>query len=564
MQCAKHWCCSHSTQVESNIILECNINSDLSTLATTTLEWLKRRGEQNIPRRYLKNAEWVKNGPLGPGYYVGDPDDKSESLNLIPIDFNFKALQWGLTHEKDNHFILEKPAPVWYRLWIFDKERTADRSRWGPLDGTPIEEEPLKTKFKFGSDTGGDTPDPDVLIPLNQSTQEEESKLAALAQLIPAYISKPPIQPHLLAGAMAQIATTTTLTSDNLVARTLGTGTSRGGTSLNVKGILQLLFPLQHNWGNGGGDDPSEPNRWNTGKCPDQGDGGGRDGDGPGGGDGGGGGGGRPNHEGNGNPANDRALLDKLIGKEPKIFKGDWNKAEEFMTSWSVYQGIHKHTRVMYNPMQRTMLFFGYLQGPKMNLWIKKISTQLDRHIRNGGWDTDKWIWDMMLNDFAQTFQDIMSQEWAQKELFSLQMEWGELDEYTSKYQQLCELVGYYEQTGMICNQYFLGLPEGLWKSMTEFKPLKHYWNLQDWIDRAIWQHSKYLSFQAYFGSKDCQKFPKQCPSKQQWQQGFAKNLNAMDLTPGCTCAWAALTDDERATLWQEGKCFKCWKGAYE
>ena len=33
-----------------------------------------------------------------------------------------------------------------------------------------------------------------------------------------------------------------------------------------------------------------------------------------------------------------------------------------------------------------------------------------------------------------------------------------------------------------------------------------------------------------------------------------------MDLTPGCTCARAALTDDERATLQQEGKCFKCHK----
>ena len=33
-----------------------------------------------------------------------------------------------------------------------------------------------------------------------------------------------------------------------------------------------------------------------------------------------------------------------------------------------------------------------------------------------------------------------------------------------------------------------------------------------------------------------------------------------MDLTPGRTCARAALTDDERATLRQEGKCFKCCK----
>ena len=48
------------------------------------------------------------------------------------------------------------------------------------------------------------------------------------------------------------------------------------------------------------------------------------------------------------------------------------------MTSWSVYHRINKQTRVMNNPMSRTMLFFGYLRGPKMHLWIKKISAQLD------------------------------------------------------------------------------------------------------------------------------------------------------------------------------------------
>ena len=33
-----------------------------------------------------------------------------------------------------------------------------------------------------------------------------------------------------------------------------------------------------------------------------------------------------------------------------------------------------------------------------------------------------------------------------------------------------------------------------------------------------------------------------------------------MDLTPGCTHAWAALTDNKRPTLRQEGRCFKCRK----
>ena len=76
--------------------------------------------------------------------------------------------------------------------------------------------------------------------------------------------------------------------------------------------------------------------------------------------------------------------------------------------------------------MQWTILFFRYLWGLKMHLWIKKISAQLDWHLRTGGWDMDEWIWDTMINDFAQNFQDIMSQEWAQKQLFELCMERGE------------------------------------------------------------------------------------------------------------------------------------------
>ena len=97
------------------------------------------------------------------------------------------------------------------------------------------------------------------------------------------------------------------------------------------------------------------------------------------------------------------------------------------------------------------MLFFGYLRGLKMHLWIKKIPTQLDHHLCTGGQEMDKWIWDTMINNFAQNFQDVMSQERAEKKLFKLQMERGELDEYTSQTQQLAELTGYYEQTGMIC-----------------------------------------------------------------------------------------------------------------
>ena len=105
-----------------------------------------------------------------------------------------------------------------------------------------------------------------------------------------------------------------------------------------------------------------------------------------------------------------------------------------------------------------------------------------------------------MINDFTQNFQDVMSQEKAEKKLFELRMERGELDEYTSQFQQLAELAGYYDQTGMICRRYFQGLPQGLQESMIAFEPTCHYQTLKDWIEGAIRQHSKYLMYQSYFG----------------------------------------------------------------
>ena len=81
-------------------------------------------------------------------------------------------------------------------------------------------------------------------------------------------------------------------------------------------------------------------------------------------------------------------------------------------------------------------------------------------------------------------------------------MEKGELDEYMSQFQQLAELTGYHEQTSMICYRYFQGLPQGLQESMIAFEPTRHYQRLDDWIKWAIRQHSKYLTYQSYFGGR--------------------------------------------------------------
>jgi hypothetical protein len=78
--------------------------------------------------------------------------------------------------------------------------------------------------------------------------------------------------------------------------------------------------------------------------------------------------------------------------------------------------------------------------------------------------------------------------------------------------------------------------------------------SVADYKDAAIRYHRKFLQVQAFFDKSG----KSRKPTKQQWQQCFAKDPNAMDLTPGRTRARAALTDDEMSRLRQEGKCFRC------
>jgi hypothetical protein len=79
----------------------------------TSVSIVERRGERNVPKRYLKDAEWYTDKHLCDGYYVADPDN--EDL-FCTVDFNFDTLQWGLTEPVDNKYQITHPIPVKYGL----------------------------------------------------------------------------------------------------------------------------------------------------------------------------------------------------------------------------------------------------------------------------------------------------------------------------------------------------------------------------------------------------------------------------------------------------------------
>jgi hypothetical protein len=208
----------------------------------------------------------------------------------------------------------------------------------------------------------------------------------------------------------------------------------------------------------------------------------------------------------------------------------------------------------MATPLERTMLFLTFIRGPKVGNWVNDQVKVASRHIHQGGNKTNEFIWDTIMTEFANTFQDIMSHERAEHELNHLQMEGGNLDRYSAEFKHLARLAEYNLDERLVGRKYFNGLPEGLRRAIVKDENMSLLISVADYEDAAIRYHRKFLQVQAFFNKNG----KSRKPTHQQWQQRFVKDPNAMDLTPGRTCARAALTDDEMTRLRQEGKCFKC------
>ena len=129
----------------------------------------------------------------------------------------------------------------------------------------------------------------------------------------------------------------------------------------------------------------------------------------------------------------------------------------------------------MRSPFEQTFIFLGYIRGTHIDKWVDDQIQEVYRYIQGNAdpnADRHEYIWDHMINDFAQTYQDIMSAERADAELNTLKMEKGELDEYTSRFRHLARMAGYQETDKKLCKDYFRGLPIGLQKTMVQMEPI--------------------------------------------------------------------------------------------
>ena len=181
---------------------------------------LNRRGECNVPKKYLKTAVYTPEGDEQ-GYFVYFND------SFFPVEFDFTHCFW-YTVKYDNQrscWASHKLPPPEYGLDIPDSEVT-DWSKWGPIyDGmdSSNEEEEEDTKSIGHPDSI------DIKIP-TQEEEKTERQLEKLAEQFP-ILSRSRSHP-----ASSRLPSITTVMATQTTTEPVQTLTTQGETSSARKG----------------------------------------------------------------------------------------------------------------------------------------------------------------------------------------------------------------------------------------------------------------------------------------------------------------------------------------
>ena len=189
-------------------------------MATTTREqwyqqghpsfYLNRRGDRNVPVRYLKGVQWRNQGGIE-GYYVRDANPRGWSA----VEFSFERYCW---YEVTWDEVLQQWCATGElpRQASIEVHEVVDRGEWGPIDGenrtsTLATPAPSETSAQSESSEGSNSEEEEeeeveqLNTPIEANTIEAESTFPEEIQIQPPEMTTTITIPTISEGAMGSI-----------------------------------------------------------------------------------------------------------------------------------------------------------------------------------------------------------------------------------------------------------------------------------------------------------------------------------------------------------------------
>ena len=216
----------------------------------------------------------------------------------------------------------------------------------------------------------------------------------------------------------------------------------------------------------------------------------------------------------------------------------------------------------MSNPYNRILTILTYIEGELVNAWKESQLKKLNERVTAGVAETDEAHWNLFEKDFNTAFTNTNDKEEAYQALTRLK-QGPDLDSFIARFKELVDRADVDPDNRGTIEIFKHALSHGLIRAVIgspNFKPLSPWGTLDEWIKEAQEQHIKYKhslpfrpsSNQVRQGLYQALKYKK---NGGQGRRTTSQGGDAMDIDSART---SNLTEDQKATLMKENKCFYC------
>src|SRR6267142_4482786 len=150
----------------------------------------------------------------------------------------------------------------------------------------------------------------------------------------------------------------------------------------------------------------------------------------------------------------------QLMGSLPTVFSGNRAEAEHFINRIQAYIRLNREVPGFNSPMKKIALVLTLMQGEKVADWANDMGQALDK--LDPATDNIPALWTTFLEEFREQYLDTQAADRAHTELETLTMKIPYIDEYISKFEDLCRKSNYMTGNSEVTYMFLKGLPKSL------------------------------------------------------------------------------------------------------
>ena len=255
-----------------------------------------------------------------------------------------------------------------------------------------------------------------------------------------------------------------------------------------------------------------------------------------------------------------------MRGVPPNIFDGNRSKADDFMGQFRRFKMVNRTHEAMKVPYDRVLTALTYMRGPLINDWIdqqeKKLAARTDTTKRGHVQETDEVLWNEFETAFLNAWTDTSKKQNAYDQLMRLTMNGWDVDTYIATFDRLALAAGWDLDSEGTIAKFREGLTKGVHSKALDRDRIPR--TIDEWkaaarteVARAKEKYNAGLT-----GTQ--RRNPPKSGTYQNPQSTPRTNTNNSGTTPmevdsatGQT-NFKKLTQEERAQLAKEGRCFRC------